>query len=231
VETLCPFCGVGCQTRVQVADEKIIAVEGRNGPANENRLCVKGRFGYDYISHPGRLTRPLVRREDAPKDAGMTLAEGDWSQVFREASWAEALERAAGGLKAVLERDGDDVGQPGCLLVDFAVAPERADGDGDDRGHQPDDHHHDQQLDEREAARLRRGRVPRPAHFAAAFRSLYVPVPDVGVVALATWLPVGAEGVEVVGAAPGARKQVLVVVSPGILGELLDVTSVLPVAD
>ena len=106
VETLCPFCGVGCQTRVQVADEKIIAVEGRNGPANENRLCVKGRFGYDYISHPGRLTRPLVRREDAPKDAGMTLAEGDWSQVFREATWEEALERAAGGLKAVLERDG-----------------------------------------------------------------------------------------------------------------------------
>jgi formate dehydrogenase major subunit len=106
VETLCPFCGVGCQTRVQVADEKIIAVDGKAGPANENRLCVKGRFGYDYISHPGRLTRPLIRREDVPKDAAMNLAGDDWRQVFREATWEEALERAVSGLKTVLDRDG-----------------------------------------------------------------------------------------------------------------------------
>ena len=72
VDTLCPFCGVGCQTTAHVKDDKIVAIDGRNGPANEQRLCVKGRFGYDYIGHPGRLTKPLIRREDAPKG----LADG-----------------------------------------------------------------------------------------------------------------------------------------------------------
>ena len=50
------FCGVGCQTLVSVKDNKIVAVDGQNGPANENRLCVKGRFGFDYINSPLRLT-------------------------------------------------------------------------------------------------------------------------------------------------------------------------------
>jgi formate dehydrogenase major subunit len=57
VDSVCPFCGVGCQTTVHVKDERIIKVDGRDGPANENRLCVKGRFGHDYIRHPHRLTR------------------------------------------------------------------------------------------------------------------------------------------------------------------------------
>ncbi|MEQ1613725.1 MAG: 2Fe-2S iron-sulfur cluster-binding protein, partial [Hyphomicrobiaceae bacterium] len=63
VDTLCPYCGVGCQTTVHVKGEKIVAVDGRNGPANNNRLCVKGRFGFDYIHHPDRLTKPLIRRD------------------------------------------------------------------------------------------------------------------------------------------------------------------------
>src|SRR5690606_30662643 len=62
VDTVCPYCGVGCQTRVYVKDDRIVQVDGRGGPANENRLCVKGRFGYDYVRHPERLTVPLVRR-------------------------------------------------------------------------------------------------------------------------------------------------------------------------
>ena len=71
VDTLCPFCGVGCQTAVAVKDNRIVQVDGRNGYANENRLCVKGRFGYDYVASPERLTKPLVRRDDAPKVDGL----------------------------------------------------------------------------------------------------------------------------------------------------------------
>ena len=61
VDTLCPYCGVGCQTNVKVKDNKIISIDGRDGPSNESRLCVKGRFGFDYISHPDRLLTPLIR--------------------------------------------------------------------------------------------------------------------------------------------------------------------------
>ena len=59
VDSLCPYCGVGCQTTYHVAGERILHVEGRDGPANHNRLCVKGRFGFDYIHHPQRLMTPL----------------------------------------------------------------------------------------------------------------------------------------------------------------------------
>lgn len=106
VNSLCPFCGVGCQTRVHVKDDRIIKVEGRPGPANENRLCVKGRFGFDYVAHPHRLTTPLMRREDVPKDWQMQIRDGDWSSVFREATWDEALDFAANGLKAAYDRQG-----------------------------------------------------------------------------------------------------------------------------
>ncbi len=106
VDTVCPFCGVGCQTRVHIKDDKIVQVEGRPGPANENRLCVKGRFGFDYIDHPHRLTKPLVRRDDAPKQWDMRLKDDEWDTVFREATWEEALDAAANGLKRVYEREG-----------------------------------------------------------------------------------------------------------------------------
>jgi len=106
VETLCPYCGVGCQTKVHVKDEKILYIDGRDGPANNNRLCVKGRFGFDYISHPDRLTKPLIRREDAPKDADMKLRGEDVKNVFSEATWEEALDRAASGLKRVFDASG-----------------------------------------------------------------------------------------------------------------------------
>ena len=106
VDTLCPYCGVGCQTTVHVKDNRITHVDGRDGPANQNRLCVKGRFGFDYIHHADRLTKPLVRREGVPKDANMQLARGAWQSVFREATWEEALERAASGLKAVHAKQG-----------------------------------------------------------------------------------------------------------------------------
>ncbi|MEM6372038.1 MAG: formate dehydrogenase subunit alpha [Pseudomonadota bacterium] len=98
VESICPFCGVGCQISLKVKDKKVKYVEGINGPANEGRLCVKGRFGFDYIHHDHRLTKPLIRREDAPAK-GLNVDPGNWGEVFREATWDEALDAAAGGLK------------------------------------------------------------------------------------------------------------------------------------
>jgi len=98
VESVCPFCGVGCQVSLKVKDNKVVYVEGINGPANEGRLCVKGRFGFDYIHHDHRLTRPLIRRADAPAK-GLNVDPDNWKEVFREASWDEALDVAANGLK------------------------------------------------------------------------------------------------------------------------------------
>src|SRR5918999_1697833 len=106
VDTLCPYCGVGCRTKVHAKDNRILYVDGRDGPANDNRLCVKGRFGFDYIHHPDRLTKPLIRRDGVAKDAEMQLRREDVDTVFREATWDEALERAASGLKAIRDREG-----------------------------------------------------------------------------------------------------------------------------
>ncbi|MEO0939279.1 MAG: formate dehydrogenase subunit alpha [Pseudomonadota bacterium] len=98
VESVCGFCGVGCQVSLKVKDGKVRYVEGINGPANEGRLCVKGRFGFDYIHHAHRLTKPLIRRDDAPAK-GLNVDPGNWEAFFREASWDEALDVAANGLK------------------------------------------------------------------------------------------------------------------------------------
>ncbi|MBL8590167.1 MAG: formate dehydrogenase subunit alpha [Methylobacteriaceae bacterium] len=110
VDTLCPYCGVGCQTRAHVATidgaERIVAVDGRDGPANENRLCVKGRFGFDYVHHPDRLTKPLIRRDGVARDPQMRLTRATMGQVFREATWEEALQRAARGLKQAHAQGG-----------------------------------------------------------------------------------------------------------------------------
>jgi formate dehydrogenase major subunit len=98
VESVCPYCGVGCQLSFKIKDDKIKYVEGINGPANENRLCVKGRFGFDYIDHSHRLTKPLIRREDAPAK-GLNVDPSNVLTHFREATWDEALDAAANGLK------------------------------------------------------------------------------------------------------------------------------------
>jgi formate dehydrogenase major subunit len=105
VASVCPYCGVGCQVSYKVRDGRIAWVDGIDGPANEGRLCVKGRFGFDYIGHPHRLTRPLVRREDAPPKALDVDPANPWTH-FREAGWDEALDRAAGGLARLRERHG-----------------------------------------------------------------------------------------------------------------------------
>src|SRR3979411_127446 len=98
VDSVCPYCGVGCQLTYHVKDNKIARVEGRAGPSNHERLCVKGRFGFDYGQHPHRLTRPLIRKPGVAKTEDFTVDPTRWSDVFREASWEEALDLAAGGL-------------------------------------------------------------------------------------------------------------------------------------
>jgi formate dehydrogenase major subunit len=106
VDSVCPYCGVGCQLTYHIKDDKLLYVSGRNGPANENRLCVKGRFGFDYVGHPHRLTQPLIRKDGVPKHAQDTVDPANPWTHFRPATWEEALARAAGGLKTIRDRDG-----------------------------------------------------------------------------------------------------------------------------
>jgi predicted molibdopterin-dependent oxidoreductase YjgC len=91
--TTCSYCGVGCQLDLHVADGRVVRVTGAEDVApNYGSLCVKGRFGFDFIHSPERLTKPLVR-------------DGD---QLREATWDEALDRVARGLTTVRDRHGAD---------------------------------------------------------------------------------------------------------------------------
>jgi formate dehydrogenase major subunit len=106
IDSLCPYCGVGCQVTYHVKDDRILSVEGRDGPANRSRLCVKGRYGFDYTRHPQRLTVPLIRRSDAPKRSDAVFDPERVLEVFREASWDEALALAGGALRRLRDTHG-----------------------------------------------------------------------------------------------------------------------------
>jgi formate dehydrogenase major subunit len=106
VDSVCPYCGVGCQLTYNVKDNKILYVEGRDGPANHGRLCVKGRYGFDYAHHPHRLTTPLIRRAGVPKTGDFTMDPTTVMEVFREASWEEALALAGGSLARIRDTHG-----------------------------------------------------------------------------------------------------------------------------
>jgi formate dehydrogenase major subunit len=99
VPSLCPYCGVGCQTTFHVRDERVLRVLGRDGPSNHGRLCVKGRFGFDYVHHPQRLRTPLIRCTGVAKDPENLIDPANPIGAFREASWEEALDVAAAGLR------------------------------------------------------------------------------------------------------------------------------------
>ena len=112
VKTTCTYCGVGCQFDLLVKDEKVIGVESNpEAPVNNMALCVKGRYGWEFIHHEERLTKPLVRRylltgESKPKGA---LASGEnplWDWV--ETSWEEALEITTEKLHQSREEKGAD---------------------------------------------------------------------------------------------------------------------------
>ena len=106
VDSVCPYCGVGCQLTYNIKDNRILHVEGRDGPANHSRLCVKGRYGFDYVHHKQRLTKPLIRRDGAPKSGDFSMDPDKLSEIFREASWDEALDLAAGKLKSIRDTHG-----------------------------------------------------------------------------------------------------------------------------
>ncbi|MFL2802203.1 MAG: formate dehydrogenase subunit alpha [Paracoccaceae bacterium] len=106
VDSVCPFCGVGCQTSVSVKGNDIVKVDGRQGPANRGKLCVKGRFGMDYVMSSERLTKPLIRLKSAKKYPEVNLNFEDIPKNFREATWDEALEVAAQGFLKILKTSG-----------------------------------------------------------------------------------------------------------------------------
>ncbi|MEE9471681.1 MAG: formate dehydrogenase subunit alpha [Gemmatimonadota bacterium] len=125
VESVCPYCGVGCAIRyfVDEAHNRIRYADGRPSPVNHERLCVKGRFGFDYTTHPHRLTKPLIRKDSAyPKGPLSTEVRGetgrrrrkpgglvDYDEVlphFREATWEEALDLVGARLSEIRDRDG-----------------------------------------------------------------------------------------------------------------------------
>jgi predicted molibdopterin-dependent oxidoreductase YjgC len=93
VRTTCPYCGVGCQINLHVQDNKVVAVTGVEDVApNYGSLCVKGRFGFDFINSSERLTAPLIKEGDA----------------FREASWDEALDLVAKRFTVIKVQHGAD---------------------------------------------------------------------------------------------------------------------------
>ncbi len=125
VDSVCPYCGVGCALTYHVGDNHILWAEGRDSPVNHGRLCVKGRYGWDYAQHKQRLTKPLIRRaEFYPKGPLSSEVRGhdgerrhagvtDYSEVlpaFREATWDEALDLIAARLGTIKESHG-----PGAL--------------------------------------------------------------------------------------------------------------------
>ncbi len=110
VDSVCPFCGVGCLLTYNVKGNEIVSVDGRDGPANHSRLCVKGRFGFDYAHSPQRLTVPLIRKADVPKAPELldklNRDTAHWSDVFREATWEEALALTSGKLSGLRDTHG-----------------------------------------------------------------------------------------------------------------------------
>ena len=110
VDSVCPYCGVGCLLTYHVKDNRIRYVTGRDGPANNSRLCVKGRYGFDYVNHPERLTVPLVRTAGIAKGLNEHFDPAEPLKMFRQATWEEALDIAAAGFKRIREQH-----RPGAL--------------------------------------------------------------------------------------------------------------------
>ncbi|KKM12138.1 formate dehydrogenase [Clostridiales bacterium PH28_bin88] len=92
VQTICPYCGVGCALSLQVNKGTIVGVVPANGPANHNLLCVKGRFGWDFVQQEDRLKKPLIRKNGE----------------LVEASWEEAIDLVARKFKEIKDRHGPD---------------------------------------------------------------------------------------------------------------------------
>jgi len=106
VRTVCPYCGVGCNLELHIKDDFIYKVTSPfNSVVNHGNLCVKGRFGYDFIYHPKRITTPLIRKElQQPGKRTQAFDRSEW----RETSWDEALDTVANRLVEIYRRDGPE---------------------------------------------------------------------------------------------------------------------------
>jgi len=106
VKTVCPYCGVGCSLYLGIRDNKIVSARGDSeSSVNKGSLCVKGRWGYDFVTHPERLTTPLIRIAGTPRGAAHN---GKVREIFREATWDEALEVVAKKLLKIKQAYGPD---------------------------------------------------------------------------------------------------------------------------
>lgn len=104
VTTTCTYCGVGCQFDLNVKDNRIIRVTSHPGaPVNGMAMCVKGRYGYDFVHHPDRLTQPMVRKyllDGTPREKG----RGEWVAV----DWDTALNITADKIRSARDTYGPD---------------------------------------------------------------------------------------------------------------------------
>ena len=107
VDSVCPYCGVGCLLTYNVKNNKILFTNGRDGPANLSRLCVKGRYGFDYINNDGRLTKPLIRKKGISKDIDVSKFDFNRiSEIFEETTWENALKIASDGFNKIKSKLG-----------------------------------------------------------------------------------------------------------------------------
>jgi predicted molibdopterin-dependent oxidoreductase YjgC len=102
VETICPYCGCGCNITLFTKRNEIVRVSSRKDTFHEGWLCAKGRFGYGFVNSPDRLTKPL--RRIAPKDA----SGKPYSEIFEEVTWDEAYGHIAERLKSIKDSHGPD---------------------------------------------------------------------------------------------------------------------------
>jgi formate dehydrogenase major subunit len=115
VDSVCPYCGVGCLLTYNIKDDKILFAEGRDGPANMSRLCVKGRYGFNYVNSDQRLTTPLARKRGVskninPEDFNLENIE----EYFEPITWDDAITRTSEKFKSLIEKDAKSTAGFGC---------------------------------------------------------------------------------------------------------------------
>lgn len=111
VHTTCPYCGVGCQIDLHIKNEMVYRVDGRfDNDVNNGKLCVKGRFGYDFIHAPDRLTHPLIKNDQVAEDRPLTMSPAHPVTLsgFAPTSWETALDTVAVRLRETREKYGPD---------------------------------------------------------------------------------------------------------------------------
>jgi predicted molibdopterin-dependent oxidoreductase YjgC len=115
VDTVCPYCGCGCNLTLHVRRNEIIRISSKEDTINKGWLCVKGRFGYGFINSADRLTKPLIRI--APNPPSPPLIKGGFKRaehsakaykLFKEVSWEEALNYTAKRLREIKDKYGSD---------------------------------------------------------------------------------------------------------------------------